>query len=208
WPYGVDRARSRLSNPALQRRAAVAVAAHARAARVDELGRDAVERFIVLGRKARPVRRIGAAGAAGLAGIFSRLQSSSVRRVRCPFRHPLWASSLGIFRPFPDHALPPPRAQDIAPLRVFVVEIIGIYDAISAKAAKILAQLAPGREQPHRFEIADRDRPDRALGGPALLVAVMQRDLLAFVNMRACLHHVDAVGFAGPWRAGAARGLD
>src|ERR1700759_2384766 len=112
-----------------------------------------------------------------------------------------------ILRPFPDQALAPARAQDVAALGIFLVEIIRVHDAVGAKTAEILAQLAPGREQPHRFEIADRDRPDGALGVAAVLVAIMQRDLLALMNLRARLYHVDAVGLAIPDRPGAAGGL-
>src|SRR6185437_7221811 len=103
-----------------------------------------------------------------------------------------------ILWPFPDHALPPARAQDVASFRIFLFEIIGIEDAVGAEAAEILAQLAPARQQPHCFVVADRDRPDRALGGAALLVAIMQRDLPALVNLRARPDHVDAVRLAIP----------
>src|SRR5262249_39136298 len=113
----------------------------------------------------------------------------------------------GVLWTFPDHALPPARAQDVASLGIFLLEIVGIENAVGAEAAEIPAQLAPARQQPHRFVIADRDRPDRALGGAALLVAIMQRDLLALVDLRARLDHVDAVGFAIPPRPRAARRL-
>ena len=77
--------------------------------------------------------------------------------------------SSGILRPFPDQALPPARAQDVAPLRIFLVEIIGVDDAVGAEAAEILAQLAPGREQPHRL-VDSRPRSARSCArwrGPA-----------------------------------------
>src|SRR4051812_36618618 len=100
----------------------------------------------------------------------------------------------GVARRFPDQALPPFRPQGVAPLRIFLVEIDRIDDTIGAKAAKILAQLAPRRQQPYRFMIADRDRPDGAFAVAAVFVAVAQRDLLAFVDMRTRPGHVDAVG--------------
>src|SRR6266436_957736 len=55
------------------------------------------------------------------------------------------------------------------------------------------------------FVIADRDRPDRAFAVTAVFVAIVQRDLPSFVNLRARPRHVDAVSFLLPGRAGAAR---
>ena len=69
-PHGVNPARGRHADPARQRRAAIAVAAHARQPLVDEICRDEIERRVVLGGEPRPVRRIGAAGPASLAGVF------------------------------------------------------------------------------------------------------------------------------------------
>src|SRR5437763_7162211 len=171
-----------------------ALAAHARQLFVNEIGWNAIERCIVLGGEARPVRRISATGAASLAGAF-RYNGWIVRcHAVSSF---LW--------PFPDQALAPSRPQDVAPLRISFVEVIGVDDTVGPKTPKILAQLAPGREQPHRFEIADRNRPDRAFAVTALLIAIVQRDFLALVNLRPCPHHVDAVRLSAPAGAGAAR---
>src|SRR5713101_5072631 len=79
----------------------------------------------------------------------------------------------------------------------------GVDDTVGSKAAKIPAQLAPCRQQPHGLEIADGDRPDGAFAVAAVFVAIAQRDLLAFVNLRPRSRHVDAVGFPAPARAGA-----
>src|SRR5882672_244394 len=92
----------------------------------------------------------------------------------------------GILRRFPDQAPPPFRAQDVAPFRIFFVVIDRIDDAVGAETAEILPQFAPCRQYPHRLVIADRDRPDRALAAAAMLVAIVQRDLLALVDLRPC----------------------
>src|SRR5579863_724186 len=105
----------------------------------------------------------------------------------------------------PNQASPPLRAQQIAPLRIFLVEIDRIDDPVGSKAAEVAAQLTPGREQPHGFEIADRDRPDRAFAVAALFVAIAKRDFLALMNLRPGPRHVDAVRFLAPARTGAAR---
>src|SRR3954471_24573059 len=89
----------------------------------------------------------------------------------------------GILGRFPDQAPPPFRPQDVAALRIFFVVVHGIDDAIGAETAEILAQLAPRREYPHGLVIADRDRPDGALAAAAVLVAIVQRDFLALVDL-------------------------
>src|SRR5215207_4296095 len=110
----------------------------------------------------------------------------------------------GVLWRFPDQAAPPFRPQDVAPLRIFFVVVLGIDDAVGAETAEILAQFAPRGEDPHRLVIADRDRPDRALAVAAVLVAIVQRDLFALVDLRPCPNHVDTVGLPVPCRSGAA----
>src|SRR5688572_31574839 len=112
----------------------------------------------------------------------------------------------GVAWRFPDQALPPFGPQGVTPLRIFLVEVNRVDDTVGSKAAKILAQLAPRRQQPHGLEIADRNRPDDAFAVAAVFVAVAQRDLLAFMDMRARPRHVDTVGLPVPGRAGAAGG--
>ena len=63
----VDAAGRVLADFAGKRCAAAILETHAREIRRDQRFGDAVEFGILLGRKARPVRRIGAAGAAALA---------------------------------------------------------------------------------------------------------------------------------------------
>src|SRR5437868_7579640 len=111
------------------------------------------------------------------------------RGLRYPYR--LIVSPSGILWLLPDQALSPFRFEHLAPLRIFVGEVLRIDHAIGAETAEILAQLAPRREDPHRFVIADRDRPDGALAVAAVLVAITQRDLPAFMNLRARPRHVD-----------------
>src|SRR6266852_5701599 len=113
----------------------------------------------------------------------------------------------GIARMFPDQAPSPSRSEQVAPLGISFVEIQGVDDTVGSKTAKIPAQLAPCRQKPHRFEIADGDRPDRAFAIPAVFVAIVQRDFLAFVNLRTRPCHVDAVSFLLPGWAGAAGGF-
>src|ERR1700733_11194935 len=117
-------------------------------------------------------------------------------------------NALDIARLFPDQASAPSRFEQIAPLGVFFVEMLGIDHAVGSKAAEILAQFAPCRENPHRFVIADRNWPDRAFAVAAVFVAVAQRDFLALVNLRPGPRHVDAVGLPAPVRTGAAGGLE
>src|SRR5215208_3214163 len=93
-------------------------------------------------------------------------------------------SSSSIFGRFPDQAAPPFCPQEAAPSRVFFVVVDRVDDAVGAETAEILAQFAPRREYPHRLVVADRDRPDRALAVAAVLVAIVQRDLFALVDLR------------------------
>src|ERR1700733_7886612 len=106
----------------------------------------------------------------------------------------------GVARLFPDHASSPFRPEQVAPLRIFFVEIDGVDDAVGPKAAKIAAQLAPCRQYPHGFVITDGDRPDMAFAVAAMFVAITQADFLAFVNLRAGPRHVDAVRLLAPLR--------
>src|SRR5215211_3358600 len=96
--------------------------------------------------------------------------------------HRRQVSLSGVFGRFPDQAAPPFRPQDVAPLRIFFVVVDRVDDAVGAETAEILAQFAPRREYPYCLVIADRDRPDGALAVAAVLVAVVQRDLLALVD--------------------------
>src|SRR6266403_2405701 len=91
----------------------------------------------------------------------------------------------GVARRLPDQASAPFRPECIAALWVLFVEIHRVDDAVGSKTAKILAQFAPGRQKPHRLEIADGNRPDGALAVTTVFVAITQRDLLSLVNMRA-----------------------
>src|SRR6186713_2386481 len=113
-------------------------------------------------------------------------------------RRPLQVSSSSIFGRFPDQAAPPFRPQEVAPFRVFFVVVDRVDDAVGAETAEILAQFAPRREYPHRLVIADRDRPDRALAVAAVLVAIVQRDLFALVDLRPRTNHVDPVRLPVP----------
>src|SRR5450432_832524 len=128
------------------------------------------------------------------------LSGSGVRGERFAGSDILWL--------LPDQASSPFRAQRFASFGIFLVEIIRLDDAVGAEAAKIPPQFAPGGENPHRFVVADRDRPNRAFGVAALFVAVAQRDLLALVNLRPCPRHVDAVGLAAPVAPRAACGFE
>ena len=56
--------------------------------------------------------------------------------------------------------------------------------------------------------ITDGDRPDGAPGRAALLVAIVQSDLLALVDLGAGPHHVDAVGLPVPAGTCAACGFE
>src|SRR5258708_13161496 len=89
-----------------------------------------------------------------------------------------------IARMFPDQAPSPSRSEQITPLGIFFVEIHGVDDAVGSKAAKIPAQLAPCRQKPHGFEIADGDRPDGAFAVAAAFVAIPPRDFLSSVALR------------------------
>src|ERR1700730_19140748 len=99
----------------------------------------------------------------------------------------------GIARMFPDQAPSPSRPEQVTPLGIFLVEILGVDDAVGSKTAKITAQLAPCRQKPDRFVIADGDRPDGAFAVAAVFVAIAQGDFLSPVNLRARSRHVDAV---------------
>src|SRR5260221_8690092 len=93
-------------------------------------------------------------------------------------------SASSVARGFPDQAPSPSRPEQVTPLGVFFVQMHGVDDPVGSKAAKIPAQLAPCRQQPHGLEIADGDRPDGAFAVAAVFVAIAQRDLLSFVNLR------------------------
>src|SRR5258705_9947576 len=88
-----------------------------------------------------------------------------------------------IARMFPDQAPSPSRSEQVTPLGIFFVEIQGVDDTVGSKAAKIRAQLAPCRQNPHRFVVADGDRPDGAFAVTAVLVAIAQRDFPSFVDL-------------------------
>src|ERR1700722_2385250 len=91
-----------------------------------------------------------------------------------------------IARMFPDLAPSPSGPEQVAPFRVFFVEI-GCFDhTVGAKAAKIPAQFAPCRQNSYRLVIADRDRPDGAFAVAAMFVAITQRNLFSLVNLGAC----------------------
>src|SRR5665213_2784909 len=102
-----------------------------------------------------------------------------------------YASS--ILRRFPDQAPAPSRPQEIAPLRIFIVEIGRVDDAVGPKTAKIAAQFAPSGEDADRLVIADGDRPDRAFAVAALFVAIAQRDLPSLMDLRPRPRHVDPI---------------
>src|SRR5579872_2404044 len=71
--------------------------------------------------------------------------------------------------------------------------------SVSAEAAEIGAQLAPGDDQAHRLMIADGERPDGALADPGLFVAIGERDLAAAADGVA---HGKAPAKRGPvWQA-------
>src|SRR6266853_394235 len=114
----------------------------------------------------------------------------------------------GIARMFPDQAPSPSRSEQVAPLGIVFVEILCVDDTVGSETAKIPAQFAPCRQNPHRFEIADGDRPDGAFAVTAVLVAIAQSDFLSFVNLRTRPRHVDAVRLLAPARAGAAGGFE
>src|ERR1700687_6026820 len=110
-------------------------------------------------------------------------------------------------RLFPDQAPSPSGSEQVTPLGIFFLEILGVDHAVGSKTAKIPAQLAPCRQKPHRFEIADGDRPDGAFAVTAVFVAIVQRDFPSCMNLRTRPRHVDAVSFLLPGRAGAAGGF-
>ena len=60
------------------------------------------------------------------------------------------------------------RARSVGrPFGIALVEELRVGHPVGAEAAEVGAQLAPGDQQPHRLVVADRDRPDGALGWPA-----------------------------------------
>src|SRR5260370_38473904 len=113
----------------------------------------------------------------------------------------------GIARMFPDQAPSPSRSEQVTPLGIVFVEIVRVDDTVGSKAAKIPAQFAPCRQNPHGFEIADGDRPDGAFAVTAVFVALAQCDFLSFVNLRMLPRHVDAVRFLAQARSDAADGF-
>ncbi len=89
--------------------------------------------------------------------------------------------------------LAPPGPEHARTLGVALLQEGRRGDAVGAEGAEVAAQLAPGDEVADAVEIADRHRPGDALGRPALLVIVAERDLLALVDPAANLGEVDAV---------------
>ena len=73
-------------------------------------------------------------------------------------------------------ALPAGEQRFSANRKVFV-EHVAAQNPIGTEMAKIVAQLAPGVDQCSFGEISDRERPDRALGTGAFLVAVSDAQL-------------------------------
>src|SRR5215472_7198791 len=106
---------------------------------------------------------------------------------------PRWNATSDIARMLPNQAPSPLCPEQVAPLRISLVEIDGVDDAVGPKAAKIRPKLAPGGQYPHGLVIADRDRPDRALAMAAVFVAVAQRDFLSLMNLRPGPRHVDVI---------------
>src|SRR5262245_35110610 len=49
-----------------------------------------------------------------------------------------------------------------------------VLDAVEAEGAEVVAQLAPSRQEPHRAEIGETQRPYGALGGLGLRVGVAE----------------------------------
>src|SRR5260370_23913255 len=113
----------------------------------------------------------------------------------------------GIARMFPDQAPSPSRSEEVAPLGIVFVEILRVDDTVGSETAKIPAQFAPCRQNPHGLVIADGDRPDGAFAVTAVFVAIAQCDFLSFVNLRTRPRHVDAVRLLAPARTGATGGV-
>src|SRR5436309_1789979 len=80
-------------------------------------------------------------------------------------------------------------------------------DAIEAEGAEAGAQLAPGDDDASRVAIADHQRPDRALGGAALLVGIVEAQLAAGADPGAQLGDVDAVARPIPGGHGTGGGV-
>src|SRR5690242_1279665 len=97
--------------------------------------------------------------------------------------------------------LAPAVAQLGAARRIAFVQEHGRRDAVSTEMAEILAEFTPCGKDARGLEIADHHRPDHALAGAALFVAIGDADLAAAVDRRARSHHIDAI-----WIACAARG--
>src|SRR5260370_25795840 len=88
----------------------------------------------------------------------------------------------GIARMFPDQAPSPSRSEQVAPLGIVFVEILRVDDTVGSETAKIAAQFAPCRQNPHRFVIADGDRPDVAFAVTTWFVAISHYDFHSFIN--------------------------
>jgi hypothetical protein len=148
--HRVNHATGRNSDPARQRRTAVAIAAHPRLPFVDVVFRNEIERVVVFGREARPVLRIRTTSTARLARAFQRdvwvgcwhAGSFSAERRDRPVR----VGDSGVARMFPNKAPSPFRPEQVAPFRIFLVEIDGVDDPVGSKAAKIPAQFTPSRQ--------------------------------------------------------------
>src|SRR5258708_805377 len=138
---------------------------------------------------------------------FARRSCSNPKIMKRSASWPRELHLSSIARMFPDQAPSPSRSEQVTPLGIVLVEIQSVDDTVGSKAAEIPAQLAPCRQKPHGFEIADGDRPDGAFAVTAVFVAIAQCDLLSFVNLRTRPRHVDAVRFYLPRRPGAAGGF-
>src|SRR5438477_9257877 len=94
----------------------------------------------------------------------------------------------------PNETPSPLCSEQVASLRIFLVEIGSVDDPVGPETAKIRPKLAPASQYPHGLVIADRDRPDCALAVAAVFVAVAQRDFLSLMDLCPCPRHVDAIG--------------
>jgi hypothetical protein len=99
------------------------------------------------------------------------------------------------------HLLGLTRRDGFAPFRskrggrigIALLEERSRYHAIGAEAAEVGPQLAPRDQHARDLRVADGHRPDRALRDRALLVLVLERDLLAGADRGAQRGHVDGV---------------
>jgi hypothetical protein len=82
------------------------------------------------------------------------------------------------------HVFHPFDPQGRAPLGILFIQEHGLRDPVDAEAAKIFA-VRTSLPDAAGFKITDRNRPDGAFGVAALLVAIVQPDFPAGVNMRA-----------------------